>query len=420
MANIVERACKDGTVTFQVRWREGGRGGRQQNEKFGSRPSAEQFKKLVDAHGQQWPRGWVRGHGFAEPETYPDDVPLVEWAYRCVDRLTGVDELTREDYRREIRLHISLARHTLPTGALVPATICNLTADDVRDWIRLEESGLRDPQDPQRWVRKPAHPKSLAKRHGLLHCFVQAAVEAEPQLRTKNCCQNTRLPRVDHLIEEEMTYLERGEYLRVASEIWDPHARDLTDWLVGTGMRWGEATALQVRDLNLNAAVPTASVQRAWKRAATGSGRSFFLGPPKTRKARRVIALSPSLAEIARRRVVGQSAEAFVFRTDLGRPWLHANFYQRRWQPAVEAAVQKGLQKQPRIHDLRHTHVAWLIAAKIPSPAIQARLGHESITTTIDRYGHLLRELDGEISEAVEAAMASASPETGLRLLASG
>jgi hypothetical protein len=41
-------------------------------------------------------------------------------------------------------------------------------------------------------------------------------------------------------------------------------------------------------------------------------------------------------------------------------------------------------------HDLRHTHVAWLVAGGAPLPHIQARLGHESITTTIDTYGHLL------------------------------
>jgi hypothetical protein len=34
-------------------------------EKFGDDVSAEQFKRLVDAHGQQWPPGWVKGKGFA-------------------------------------------------------------------------------------------------------------------------------------------------------------------------------------------------------------------------------------------------------------------------------------------------------------------------------------------------------------------
>ncbi|MEU2431555.1 tyrosine-type recombinase/integrase [Streptomyces sp. NPDC007861] len=40
------------------------------------------------------------------------------------------------------------------------------------------------------------------------------------------------------------------------------------------------------------------------------------------------------------------------------------------------------------MHDLRRSHASWLIAAKVPLPAIQDRPGHESITTTADRYGH--------------------------------
>jgi hypothetical protein len=58
-----------------------------------------------------------------------------------------------------------------------------------------------------------------------------------------------------------------------------------------------------------------------------------------------------------------------------------------------------------RTHDLRHTHVAWLIAGGAPLPHIQARLGQESITTTIDTYGHLLPVGDELISRIIDAAL---------------
>lgn len=72
------------------------------------------------------------------------------------------------------------------------------------------------------------------------------------------------------------------------------------------------------------------------------------------------------------------------------------------WNPAVERAsgkaVRRGgkapeklLGKEPRIHDLRHTCASWMIAGGVPLPVIQDHLGHESITTTIDLYGHLDR-----------------------------
>jgi len=58
-----------------------------------------------------------------------------------------------------------------------------------------------------------------------------------------------------------------------------------------------------------------------------------------------------------------------------------------------------------RFHDLRHTHMAWLVAGGAPLPHIQAWLGHESITTTIDTYGHLLPVGDELISEIIDTAL---------------
>ncbi|MDV9194357.1 tyrosine-type recombinase/integrase [Streptomyces sp. Wh19] len=413
MASIVERPKKDGTTTYQVKWRQDGEW---QSEKFGDPDGAKQFKDLVEAHGGQWPHGWVRGEGFVEETAIPGDMPFETWAARYIDRLTGIEERTREDYRRDLRIHLSLLRHTSAVGREHPATIGNLTQDDISDWVRAEEKGEPDPEKPDAWLRRPADPKSIANRHGLLFCIVQAAIDATPQIRTTNCCKKTRLPRVDDHVEEEMTFLERDEYQRIAAEITDPDARALADWLVGTGMRWGEATALQVRDLNLTSDRPTASIQRAWKKAEKGSsGGAFYLGPPKTKKARRLIALSPVQVDMARRLVASRRPEDFVFRAKMGGEWRHANFYNRKWQPAVKAAVAKGLPKAPRIHDLRHTHVAWLIGANVPLPAIQLRVGHESIQTTVDRYGHLVRGLDDDITAAVEAAMGVPAPRAGLR-----
>jgi integrase len=58
-----------------------------------------------------------------------------------------------------------------------------------------------------------------------------------------------------------------------------------------------------------------------------------------------------------------------------------------------------------RFHDLSHTHVAWLIAGGAPLPHIQARLGQESIPTTIDTYGRLLPAGDELISRIIDTAL---------------
>lgn len=268
MAGIVERPKKGGTSTFQARWRQDGR---VQTENFGEGSADKTFKGLVEAHGNRWPHGWVRGEGFVDEPKIPGDMPFVDYAVRYVNRLTGIDERTREDYLREVRIHLSLLTHTDAARREHPATICNLTQDDVTDWVRAEEAGERDRDDADGWARRPADPKSIVNRHGLLYCIVQAAIDSEPQLRTANSCKRTKLPRVDDHTDEEMTFLEREEYQPIAAEIKDPDARDLADWLVGTGMRWGEATAMKVSDLNLVGERPSVSVQRAWKKTKKGA-----------------------------------------------------------------------------------------------------------------------------------------------------
>ena len=47
--------------------------------------------------------------------------------------------------------------------------------------------------------------------------------------------------------------------------------------------------------------------------------------------------------------------------------------------------------KRPRVHDLRHTYASWAIRSGTPLPVIQRQMGHESIQTTVDTYGHLVR-----------------------------
>lgn len=66
-----------------------------------------------------------------------------------------------------------------------------------------------------------------------------------------------------------MVFLTEAEFRLLHDSI---HAED-RDFLlvtVGTGLRWGELTALKVKDLDLDAPVPTLSVRRAWKRNGKG------------------------------------------------------------------------------------------------------------------------------------------------------
>ena len=55
-------------------------------------------------------------------------------------------------------------------------------------------------------------------------------------------------------------------------------------------------------------------------------------------------------------------------------------------------------------HDLRHTHAALLIAHGEHPKVIQERLGHASIKTTLDTYGHLIDGLDEAAADRLDAS----------------
>jgi integrase len=55
-----------------------------------------------------------------------------------------------------------------------------------------------------------------------------------------------------------------------------------------------------------------------------------------------------------------------------------------------------------RFYDLRHSHTAHLIATKsVPLLAISKRLGHASVSFTLDRYGHLMADAGFQTADAV-------------------
>ena len=60
--------------------------------------------------------------------------------------------------------------------------------------------------------------------------------------------------------------------------------------------------------------------------------------------------------------------------------------YGTAWRATVKRA---GLPVGTRFHDLRHVYASTLIAAGVHPKVLQERLGHASITETMDTYGHL-------------------------------
>jgi integrase len=204
----------------------------------------------------------------------------------------------------------------------------------------------------------------------------------------------------------EPEYLSAEEVRDLAAAI-DPFYSTMVLFAAYTGLRVGELLALRRQDVDLLRGV--AHVRRALKDV---SGRLEF-GDLKTAGSRRDVSLPAflrtALAEhLSRPSPGGTGPEALVFASKTGRPLRHNLFYRRHFKPAVA----KALPHKPtlRFHDLRHTCASLSIAAGAHPKLISARLGHSSITITLDRYGHLFPSMEEALAKALDAAYSDVEP----------
>lgn len=85
---------------------------------------------------------------------------------------------------------------------------------------------------------------------------------------------------------------------------------------------------------------------------------------------------------------------------------LRRDHYNRKiWKPALIAA---GLPGDTTFHDLRHAFASTALAEAVPISEVSQWLGHRSITTTVDRYGHLVPEASARARDALDKAFRSA------------
>ena len=426
MASVQDRSTP-AEARFRVRWQDGraaptrshtftsppARRGQSEAEKAGRR-----LKAYLDLMGHHL--GVIEalvGAGFrvegvpvvvAGPPT-PDPVTVAEYAQRWLASLGRPNPRTRDDYRKALEWHI------LPT--LGHLDIAALTREQVAVWLRgQEESPTGRPEAGG--APRPPSPHTLANRHGVLSAMLEDA--ARDGVRVGNPAKG--LGPSPKSLHREMNFLTHTEWALLhrclrrtpgvtatARPIDPAFGQDLGTLLVGTGARWSEATALTVGQCHLIARLPLIRIDRAWKRQPSGS---YRVAEPKSRRSVRSITASEHVRDMLIARTAGKRDDELVFPAPEGGPFLSGWFYTRYWTPALDRAAAEGMRKRPRVHDLRHTHAAWLIAEGRPLPSIQARLGHESISTTIDRYGHLMPDLDTGNAAAIDRAFALAFRDT--------
>jgi integrase len=107
---------------------------------------------------------------------------------------------------------------------------------------------------------------------------------------------------------------------------------------------------------------------------------------PKTRAGRRTVPMPGFVVDALRQRQDAHPV-GLVFGTRSGTPLRRSNF-RRVW---VDAVSRSGLPAL-RFHDLRHSYATWLVSDGVPINVVSRLMGHEQISTTLDRYTHDARD----------------------------
>jgi integrase len=364
MASIRQRERKDGSAYWAVLYV---LNGKQTSSSFNDHAEAVRFQELANKTS---PAKAVEVWAATTPSA--DGFTVASWCTHHVDHLTGVNEATRIRYRRYIVNDIASSK-------IGPLPLSALTNADVAQWLNSLTGAA----------------KTAANKHGFLAGTLNAAVRAKHL--SANPCDGNRMRRD---APSEMVFLTHEEFALLhscVSEHWQP----LVEFLVASGARFGEATALKPGDINL--AEGTVDIRRAWRYVA---GEGFQLGPPKTKRSVRTIDVAANT--LAKLDLTGEWVFTNSGRSANGRhggPVRGPNLYSNVWRPAMARAKLLGLTKQPRVHDLRHTNASWLVQAGVPLPVVQRHLGHESIQTTIDRYWHLDRRSSRVVADVIDKAL---------------
>ncbi len=176
-----------------------------------------------------------------------------------------------------------------------------------------------------------------------------------------------------------------------------------------TGLRRGELLGLRWRDLDLPAS------RLSVIQTLVTVNYAVTISSPKTARGRRSVALDPATVAALRAyraRVLGERLalglgapkdDDLVFTEVDGSP-LHPGQFSDRFDRLVKAAGVPRI----RFHDLRHTHATLSLQAGIHPKVVSERLGHSTVSITLDTYSHAVPALEEAAAAKVAALVFSA------------
>ena len=190
---------------------------------------------------------------------------------------------------------------------------------------------------------------------------------------------------------KELNFWTKDEYevFIKGFEVEDEMYRIIFQMLFWLGCRIGEALALTSSDIDLEKA--TISVTKTYYRR----NKTDYITSPKTESSNRKITIPKFLQ--------GEIKEYLDRQYELAPDERIFPITDRAVQKKIKQKTEEAKLKPIRVHDLRHSHIALLIEKGLQPLVIAQRVGHDSVNTTMNIYGHLYPNKQKEVADLLNA-----------------
>lgn len=333
----IERRLRNGRVRWYVRFRDPA--GRQRVKVFDRKIDAERHLAAVTV-------GMAAGE-FVDPRS--SGITVEELARRWISTQGHLKESTRTRYTSIVRTKV------LPRWAYV--RIRDVTYGDLSSW-------LSD-------LSKQHAAATVRQIHRVVSLMMALAVR--DRRLASNPATGVRLPKASSRPKQ---FLSHSQVSALAVEAGDYGVFIVT--LAYTGLRWGEATALTVGDIDFSRR--RISVDKA----VVDLGGQLITGTPKNHQ-QRSVPIPRFLAAQLGQHTQDRLPDDLLFTAPKGGPLRLRNFRRNSFDAAAVRAGVSGLTP----HELRHTAASLAVSAGASVKGVQRLLGHQSAAMTLDVYSGL-------------------------------
>ena len=214
-----------------------------------------------------------------------------------------------------------------------------------------------------------------------------------------NPCQGVRKAKAE---KQEFGVLDPAQVVRFLEEAKNDRLYAYFVFALDSGAGPGESFALEWAVVNFQTGL--ISVLHSLE----DDGGHLRVKGPKRATRRRHIRLSPHTLDVLHEHRKRAMADAPVFHDTLGKHLRNGNVTKRSFKLILERA---GL-PEIRLYDLRHTCATLLLLANVPAKVVSERLGHASVTITLNTYSHVLPDMQRQAADALHKVFTTIwSPE---------